>query len=315
MKEGQWVWLNGKFIPLEKATIPIKCQANMYGAGCFEGLRFYKTEGGRRVIFRLRDHLERWTHSMEALGIKPPFSMRELIQATIETVRKNDFEEGYIRPWAGYTERRLGLSRSKATKVSFAVFVDEWKSYFPRPVRLKVSPFVRPHPQSFPMNAKICGVYVNSLLAQTEARDRGYDEALLLDYQGNIAETAVSNIFAVCKDWKFPRKEVFTPPTGAILPGITRDTIIKILKMRRYKVHERNFSLRWLLLNATEVFICGTAAEIVPVASVKLKDAEFLIGPTKNGAPGPATSEVQGFYAAVVKDKVPGYRPWLTYVD
>jgi branched-subunit amino acid aminotransferase/4-amino-4-deoxychorismate lyase len=85
--------------------------------------------------------------------------------------------------------------------------------------------------------------------------------------------------------------------------------------MRRYKVHERNFSLRWLLLNATEVFICGTAAEIVPVASVKLKDAEFLIGPTKNGAPGPATSEVQGFYAAVVKDKVPGYRPWLTYVD
>ncbi|MCF7835653.1 MAG: aminotransferase class IV [Candidatus Marinimicrobia bacterium] len=317
-KEGKYVWLNGKFVDIKKALIPIKCQSVQYGFSGFEGIRFYKTKKGR-AIFRLEDHMKRLEYTMKSLNMKFAFSLNEIRKAIIKTVQKNGFEEGYIRPWVGYTERKLGLD-TNPTKVTIALFADYWPLYFlGKSLRVMISPFVRLAPESFSLHAKIAGHYVNSYLASQEAKSNGFDTAILLDRYGNVAEAPVANIFIVNE-----YNEIGTPGDECILPGITRDTIMKICK--DYYTAEIDISIEDLW-NAKEVFITGTAAEIMPIGSIDCFHArlnpsinEHVCWPTGsrtkivNVKPGPITKKLQKLYSQVVHGEITEYEHWLTYI-
>lgn len=295
----EYIWLDGEFIPWKEAKIHIISHALHYGSGVFEGTRFYETESGP-AIFRLEEHTKRLFYSAQAIGLNIPFSQEEVNKATLETVRKNKVISGYIRPLAFFGYGKMGLRPTGADE-QLCIACWPWGKYLAdRPIRVKISTYIRIHPKSLVADAKVTGHYVNSILAVQEVIPQGYDEAMLLDFEGNIAEGPGENLFLV-KDGK-----LHTPKLGMILAGITRDTIITLAKDMGIETVERTIRPEEIW-EADEAFYTGTAAEVTPIGEVDDKK----IG---NGEEGPVTTKLKKAYFDAVTGKNEKYPEWITVV-
>jgi branched-chain amino acid aminotransferase len=296
------IWMDGELVDWDDAQIHVLTHTLHYGSGVFEGIRAYATDRGP-AVFRLRDHMRRMFDSAKLLHIDIPFSLEQLVEATRETVRVNKIESCYIRPlvYLGYGEMGLNPLNSP---VNVAIAVWPWGTYLgdeglKHGVRMKVSSWRRMDPNINPSAAKGTGIYVNSILAKVEAIHAGYDEAILLNSHGYVAECTGENLFVV-KDGS-----LITPPlSSGALDGITRDSVMTIARDLGVDVHEANL-VRSDLYLADEAFLTGTAAEIVPMREVD--DREI-------GEPGPITRKIQETFFATVHGEVDQYKGWLDYV-
>ncbi|OFZ83481.1 MAG: branched-chain-amino-acid transaminase [Bdellovibrionales bacterium RIFOXYD1_FULL_53_11] len=308
---GSQVWYNGRIIAAENAKISLFTHGLHYGFGAFEGIRAYKLKRGGGAIFRLEDHLERLYDSARILDLKIPYSIDELIRATLAICKENKFEECYLRHIIFTADGPLGLNHGDNPPVDIAILAWEWGSYLgdknvKEGARLKISSFCRPHVNSIMTKGKITGQYVVSCLAKREAISQGFDEALLLDHEGYLAEGSGENIFMV-RDGI-----VKTTPLTSILGGITRRTVIAYLKQQGMELVETRFT-RDELWCADEIFLTGTAAEITPVREIDYR----VIGRGQYaGKPGPLTTQIQKDYRAITRGelKLPGGKAWLTPV-
>lgn len=293
------IWMNGRLTDWKNANVHVLSHALHYGSGVFEGIRFYKTKNGA-AIFRLKEHVARLFYSARALEMKIPFSQKKVYEAIVATVRANKISEGYIRPLAFFDYGKMGLNPVGAP-VSLAIACWPWPSYLGgKPIRVKTSKFIRLHPDSVVGDAKVCGHYVNSILASLEIKRAKFDEALFLDYRGFVAEGPGENIF-------FLKKGILhTPKLGSILAGITRTSIIDIAKDLGVKTREGNFKLKDFY-SADEVFFTGTAAEIQPIGSLDSKKI-------KNGKAGKFTQKLRETFFEAVEGEISKYKKWLTFV-
>ena len=301
---SRYVWFNGELVPWEEAKIHVATHALHYGTGVFEGIRAYETVRGVPAIFRLREHIDRFFNSAKIYRLELPYTKEELINACKEVVKANGMKNAYIRPIAYISTTELGV-KPKSRKAGVAILALEWGKYlgeaYEKGARCIISPWRRLPPYSVPTVAKACGHYINSYLAAVDAIEKGYTEAIMLDHRGFISEGTGENIFIV-KDGV-----VYTTPIQAsILPGITRDTIIKLCKDMGLTVVEKDLTIGELL-TADEVFFTGTATEVTPVVEIN----EITIG---DGRPGPITRKLQKLYDDVVRGKVEKYMHWLTFV-
>jgi branched chain amino acid aminotransferase apoenzyme (EC 2.6.1.42) len=295
------IWLDGKFVDWDKAQIHILTHTLHYGWGVFEGIRCYHCHDGSSAIFRLKEHVNRLFDSAHIVGIKIPFTREEISSAILETFRINKLKEGYIRPIVFVGDGEMGIYVKKVD-VRVAIAVWSWGAYLgdeglSKGIRAKVSSFTRLQVSSQMTKAKVCGNYVNSILAKREIITAGYDEAILLDTEGYVSEASGENIFMV------KNGIIKTSPLTSILPGITRDSVITIAKDKGYPLIEERFTRDELYL-ADEAFFSGTAAEITPIREVD----DRQIGP---GHPGPVTKDIQATFFDTVKGKVDKYEGWL----
>jgi branched-chain amino acid aminotransferase len=302
------IWLDGKLVAWADGQVPVMTHALHYGLGVFEGIRAYATADGRLAIFRLREHLRRLFDSAHIIQLKMPWSEDAVAEACLELLRAQAvrFKGGaYLRPIAFMGDGAMGLGATNPTRVAITAW--DWGAYLGEKglregIRAKVSSFSR-NPVNVSMaRGKITGQYVNSILAKREAVQAGYDEAILLDTYGLVAEASGENIFLVNQDGL-----VKTPPLSSpVLDGITRRTVITLLREMGHKVEEVTFSRDALYL-AREVFFTGTAAEVTPVREVDNR----TVG---QGRPGPVVKAVQEAYFRTVRAQEPKYLEWLTYV-
>lgn len=301
MKKVEKIWLNGKFVDLKKAKVPILSHTLHYGSGVFEGIRAYNTEKGP-AVFCLSKHIERLFYSASCLEIKIPFSKKEIEQAVLDVVKINKLKECYIRPLV-YLGEGMGLNPT-GIQVNLMIAAWPWGAYLggdKETIDVKISKYIRIHPQSTITDAKICGHYVNSILASLEIKKEGFDEALLLDFEGYVAEGPGENIFII------KNNKIFTPSTGKILNGITRDTIIKLAKDQNIEVKEKKISVEELKL-ADEAFFTGTAVEICAIGKID----NTLINNTKIG---PITKQIKDLYQKTIHGKEKKYLNWLTFTN
>lgn len=301
MEKGSWIWMDGEFVPWDEAQVHVLTHTLHYGLGVFEGIRCYATDGGGSAIFRLDAHNRRLFDSARILGLEVPFPESTVADACIEAVQKNGFPECYIRPLVFLGDGEMGLAADNQVRVSVAVW--PWGAYLgeegaQKGITVKTSSFSRFHSNSLMSKAKSVGNYVNSILASHEARRAGYEEALLLDTEGFVAEGGGENIF-VLRDGV-----VKTPGTHSILPGITRATVLALLHEMGVETREERVT-RDEIYVAEESFFTGTAAEIAPIRA--LDDRE--IG---SGKPGELTRRVQERYLDVVHGRVADHKDWLT---
>jgi branched-chain amino acid aminotransferase len=296
------IWMDGALVDWDDARIHVLTHTLHYGSGVFEGIRAYPTPDGP-AVFRLTDHMRRLHQSAHLFLMDLPYSIEELVEATRETITVNQVDSCYIRPIAylGYGE--MGLNPLPCP-INVSIAVWPWGTYLgdegiKHGVRMKISSWRRMDPNVNPVAAKGTGIYINSSLAKVEAIKAGYDEAILLNTQGSVAECTGENLFVV-KDGA-----LLTPPLASgALEGITRDSVMTIARDHGYEVHETDL-LRSDLYAADEAFLTGTAAEIVPMRSVD--DREI-------GEPGEITRKIQETYFAVVHGEVEQYKHWLDYV-
>ena len=278
------LYLDGKFVKASESTTDLYGQTLHYGYGAFEGIRSYETEHGTKV-FKAEEHYERLKKSCELVKIPFDYKVQELVEATYELLEKNNLKNAYIRPLV-YCAPNMSLT--KPTSVSLMIAVWDWGAYLgEKLLRLTVSSYCRPHPKSIHIKAKICGHYVNSILATTEAKNKGFDEALLLDSDGFLAEGPGANLFFE-KDGK-----LFTPQLGNILPGITRSTVLELADELDLEVEQGKFT-KEDLLQADSAFYCGTAAEVVGIASVD----DYQFPKNWNGSLG---KKLQNAYSLLVR--------------
>ncbi len=301
-REG-WIWLDGTFVPWADAKVHVLTHTLHYGLGIFEGLRAYATPEGS-AIFRLQDHTNRFFQSAKITNLKLPFSKDILNQAQCDIVKKNNLKSCYIRPLCFLGAEGLGLhTHELKTHVMIAAW--DWGAYLGKEnvekgIRVHISSFTRHHVNSMMTKAKVSGNYVNSLLAINEAQSCGFDEALLLDVDGCVAEGSGENFFMV-------RKGILTTPNlTSCLEGITRDTIMILAKECGIKVEERSIT-RDEVYSAEECFFTGTAVEVTPIREVDGR----LIG---EGKRGPITQKLQSLYFDIVAGKESAYAKWLTKV-
>ncbi len=297
------IWQNGEFVAWEDAQVHVLSHALHYGTGVFEGIRAYETERGP-AIFRHADHLARLEKSAELYYLELPYSAEELRQATHELLRRNGLRSGYIRPLAFRGYGSLGLyAQDCPVDVIIAAF--PWGAYLGEEgqrngIRAKVSSWRRIGPGGLIPHAKASGQYLNSILAKTESANAGYEEAILLDERGFVCEGSGENIFVV-RDG-----EIATPPhVASILDGINRKSVIQIARDLGYTVVERDIARAELYL-AEEVFLTGTAAELVPVREV---DDHPL------GKPGEVTTQIQGKFVDALNGRAEEYLEWLDFVE
>lgn len=303
MEKSERIWLDGALVPWDEANVHVLTHTLHYGLGVFEGIRCYDGARGP-AIFRLRDHTERLLASAHILGMVIPFTADEIDAACLETVRTNGLRSCYIRPIAFVGEGEMGLA-AKSNKIRLAIAAWPWGSYLgeagvEKGIRVRTSSYQRFHVNSMMSKAKAVGHYVNSILAGNEARRAGYDEALLLDTQGYVAEGSGENLFIVRKG------VVKTPPLTSALAGITRDTVMQLLADRDVAVVEQFFT-RDEVYVADEAFFTGTAAEVTPVR--ELDDRQ--VG---SGQPGPITRVVQQAYERATRGEDTGHEDWLAVV-
>lgn len=299
------IWLDGEIVPYEAATTHVLSHSLHYGLGAFEGIRAYKGADGRSAIFRLREHIGRLFDSCRIATIDIPFTEDQIVEATLGLLRHSGLAECYIRPlvWLGEGSIKVA-ARDNAVRVAIAAW--PWGAYLgdeaiERGVRLCVSSYTRIGVRSHYEKAKICGQYVNSVLAKREALANGFDEAILLDEQGYVSEGTGENLFIV-RDGA-----IFTPPRGAsILAGITRDTLLTLARDGELEVREEHMTRSDLYL-ADEVFMCGTAAEVTPVREIDGR----IIG---SGVRGPITARVQKDYFNAVRGGNDRHPEWLSYI-
>ena len=295
------IWFNGKLGSDSEQQASLASHALHYGTSAFEGIRFYEGEG-QSYVFKLQEHLERMEFSIRSLHIEPPYSVEEMTQAVIDTIRAEGHKSGYIRPFFYAGKSGLGLNPEKSgAEVDASVIVLPWGKYLEdNVISVKISSVRRVNPDANDPRAKVGGIYVNSIRANQEAIGAGFNEALLLDSAGNVAEGSGENIFMV------KGGELFTPTLGNILPGITRATIMQLCGELGLKVTEKVITPEELKA-ADELFFTGTAAEVTPIG--KLDDV--TIG---DGKEGEITKKLADAYHAVVTGADTQHKDWLTPV-
>ena len=297
------IWMDGRFLDWDNATIHILTHTLHYGLGVFEGIRCYRTTKGP-AIFRLDDHIGRLFNSSHIFLVDIPYSNKDICDAVIKTVQINKLKECYIRPLVFIGYGAMGLY-PKENPVQVAVAAWPWGTYLGEKglkegIRVKTSSFIRNHVNSTLSRAKVCGYYVNSQLAKKEAISCGYDEALLLDTEGYVSEGSGENIFVV-------RNGVLkTTPLTSILEGITRNSILQIAEETGLQIHEERFTRDEVYI-ADEAFFTGTAAEVTPIRELDGRK----IG---TGRPGPVTKKLQSVFFDIVKGKKKKFKSWLTMI-
>ena len=299
-----YIWLDGKLVDWRDAKIHVLTHTLHYGCGAFEGVRAYNTVNGT-AIFRLEDHTKRLFNSAKILRMKIPFTFEQVMEAQKEVVRANKLESAYIRPLTWIGSEKLGVS-PKGNTVQLMVAAWNWGAYLgedgmTRGIRVKTSSFTRHHVNVTMCNAKAVSNYTNSILANTEATDDGYDEALLLDPQGFVSEGSGENIFIV-RDGK-----VYTPdPSAGALNGITRNTVFAICADLGIEVSEKRITRDEVYIS-DEAFFTGTAAEVTPIRELD----RVQIGA---GQRGPVTEKIQTAFFDIVNGRNPKYAGWLSKV-
>jgi branched-chain amino acid aminotransferase len=302
MIKADTIWMDGKLVPFDDARVHVLTHALHYGIGVFEGIRAYQTADGRSAVFRLKEHIQRLYDSAHIVLMEIPIPAEKLEQACVDVLRANKLAAGYIRPLAFFGAGAMGVGAQNPVQVLVAAW--KWGAYLSeeglkKGIRAKVSSFTRMHVNVQMVRAKISGQYVNSFLATREAAMSGYEEAILLDTEGYVAEGAGENLFIV------KNGVLQTPPlSSAVLAGITRDSILRIAKDLGIPVKEEKFTRDTMYL-ADELFMTGTAAEVTPVREVDNR----RIG---RGEPGPVTKKIQEVFFKAVKGEEPRYREWLT---
>ena len=304
MKEIGKIWMNGKLVPFKDAKVHVLTHALHYSTAIFEGLRCYNTPNGS-AIFRLPEHVDRLFKSAKMYSMKIPYSKKQISDGIIKTVKESKLKECYIRPLAYYGYGEMGLTPTK-NKVDVSISCWEWKMGESKAgkfsgAKCKISSWIRIDSRAQPVKAKAAANYSNAALARVEALENGYDEAIMLNSNGKVAEGSAENIF-ILKDG-----QIITPPlTSGILEGITRDSVIQIIEENGGYVVEADID-REDLYTADEVFMVGTAAEVKSVAQidrVKISD----------GKPGKITKALQKSFTDVSMGKDERFLPWLTYI-
>jgi branched-chain amino acid aminotransferase len=303
VEKADKIWMNGGIVDWNDAHVHLISNTLQYGFGVFEGIRCYRTVDGP-AVFRLKEHLLRLHRSATILGFDVPYSIEELTEATRQIIRANNFNECYIRPIAYIGYGGMGLSY-ESCKIDVSIAVWQWGEYVGQGTlengsRAKVSSYIRQHINTNMSKAKACGNYMLFQMARTEAKRDGYDEAILLDTNGHVAEGAVEHIFLVRED------ALVTPPLANLLDGITRDTVIQLARANDVEVREELFS-RDYILTSDEAFFAGTGAEVTPLVEVDNRK----IG---NGRPGPLTVKLQKAFFDVVSGRDKNWTTWRTRV-
>lgn len=301
--ESKSIWNNGKFVKWDDSLVHLMSHTLNYGTGAFEGVRAYKTNNGP-AIFRLNDHTDRLFNTAKKIDIDIPFSKETLNNVQKEIFKKNDLDEGYIRPIVYLGAESLGI-RALDLSVNVAVAAWEWPSYMdPKAKENGISVIKSSHEQySNPLHSgnKIIGTYINSTMALHEALKKGADEAVLMDKDGFISEGSGENIFML------KGNKIFTPTTNHCLNGITRQSVITIASDEGFEVVEKNLTYEDLA-NSDEAFFTGTAVEITPITSLDMKS----IG---SGKRGNVTEKLQTIYSDAISGKSDKYSSWLTYAN
>ncbi len=303
IKKADKIWMDGKLVPWDQATVHVLTHTLHYGLGVFEGIRCYETAKGS-AIFRLDEHVERLFDSAHIFMMKMPFSKDEIRSAIIETVKVNKMRECYIRPLVYVGYGAMGLY-PKDNPIKVAIAVWPWGAYLgeeglEKGIKVKVSSFIRHHVNVDMTRGKVCGYYVNSQIAKTEAIACGHDEAILLDTEGYVSEGSGENVFIV-RDGR-----IKTTPLTSILEGITRDSVIRIAREEKIPVIEERFTRDEIYIS-DEAFFSGTAAEVTPIREVDGRK----IG---DGRRGKITKKLQDIFFDVVKGKNKKYSSWLTKI-
>ena len=304
MKEVGKIWMNGKLVPFKDAKVHVLTHALHYSTSIFEGIRCYDTPNGS-AIFRLPEHIDRFFNSAKLYGMKIPYSKKQVSNAIIKTVKASKLKQCYIRPLAYYGYGTMGLTPLK-NKVDVSISCWEWKMGESKAgkfsgARCKISKWIRIDSRSQPMQAKSAANYSNAALARVEALKAGYDEAIMLNNRGHVAEGSAENIFVI-KNGK-----ITTPPLSAdILNGITRNSAIQMIKASGKKINEKNITVKNLLA-ADEIFMTGTAAEVKSVTRVN----RTKIG---SGKIGPITKELQSSFMNAVMGKNKKFLSWLKFL-
>jgi branched-chain amino acid aminotransferase len=302
--KSELIWMDGKLVPFEQATVHFLTPALHYGLAVFEGIRCYETKKGP-AVFRLKEHIDRLLMSTHALGVQDfPYSREELFNAVLETVKANKFSSCYIRPLIYMADGPLGIGLD-TSRPAVGIAVWEWGSLLgedslSKGIRMMVSSFTRHHPNVNLTKAKISGNYVNSVLAKTMATRSGVDEAVMLDPEGFVAECTGENLFLVRNG------KIYTPSRATILEGITRDAIFVLAQDLGIEVIEEQITRDQLYI-ADEVFVCGTAAEVVPVVEIDFRK----VG---EGKVGQVTKKIQKLFKETIRGEGKRSAEWLAYV-
>jgi branched-chain amino acid aminotransferase len=303
--ESGKIWFNGELVDWTEANIHVLSHVVHYGSSVFEGIRCYKTPKGS-AIFRLKEHVKRLFNSGKIYRMDSDYSVEEFSQAIIDTIKANDLDECYIRPviFRGYN--KLGVHPLE-NPLEYVIAAWSWGKYLgeealEKGVDVGISSWRRLAPNTMPNMAKAGSNYMNSQLAKMEAMENGYEEAIMLDYQGTVSEGSGENVFLVYEG------ALYTPPlSSSILPGITRDSIIKLAESMDIEVRQENIP-REMLYIADEVFLTGTAAEVTPIRSID----QIKIG---NGEKGEITSKLQEKFFSIISGYQEDKYNWLTYVE
>jgi len=295
------IWLDGTMVPWREAKVHVLTHTLHYGMGVFEGVRAYQTDQGP-AIFRLKEHNDRLFNSAKILDMTIPFDKEELAQAQLEVIKQNNLNSAYLRPMCFYGSEGMGL-RADNLKTHVMVAAWPWGAYLgqdglEKGIRIKTSSFTRHHVNVTMCKAKANGNYMNSMMALQEALRDGYDEAMLLDVDGFVAEGSGENIFVVRNG------TIYTPDLTSALDGITRNTIFVLAGECGYEIVEKRITRDEVYI-ADEVFFTGSAAEVTPIREVDNRS----IG---NGGRGPITEKLQTMYFDVVHGRSPAHKDWLT---
>jgi branched-chain amino acid aminotransferase len=298
------IWYDGKLVPWRSATTHVLTHSLHYGLAVFEGLRAYNTVNGT-AVFRLQEHVDRLYNSAHIYMMKIPYAKETLMEAHKEVVRANKLESCYLRPIAFYGSEKMGVS-PKGARVHVAIAAWPWGAYLgaeglEKGIRVKTSSYARHHVNVSMCRAKYSGTYANSILANLEATEHGYDEALLLDVDGFVAEGAGENLFVI-KNGK-----IYEPEIASALIGITRETVITLAAELGYEVRAKRMTRDDLYI-ADEAFFTGTAAEVTPIREVDGR----TVGAGKRG---PITAKLQKLFFDVVNGRVARHRDWLAPVS
>ncbi|TAL08450.1 MAG: branched-chain amino acid transaminase [Porticoccaceae bacterium] len=299
-----FIWFDGQLVPWREAQVHVLTHTLHYGMGVFEGVRAYHTDSRGTAIFRLEDHTNRLFNSAKIVGMNMPFDRKTLNEAQRQVVRANNLREAYIRPLAFLGSEGMGL-RADGLRTHIAIAAWEWPSYMSpealeQGIRIRTSSITRHHVNITMCKAKATGNYTNSMMALREALQDGYDEALLLDPEGYVAEGSGENIFVI------NRGVLYTPELTSCLDGITRDTVIQLAHECGYEVREKRITRDEIYI-ADEAFFTGTAAEVLPIRELDNR----VIGA---GARGPITARLQQLYFDAVRGRLAAHPEWLAPV-
>ena len=301
MQTTDYIWFDGKMVPWNEANVHVLTHALHYGSGFFEGIRAYKCNDGTSAVFRLEDHFKRFCNSAKILRLDLSYTVEQLTEACIETLKANKLEEGYIRPlsFVGYGEMGVYPGNNKLQTI---IAVWPWGAYLgaealAKGIRIKTSTFARSHVNACMSKAKATGNYINSILAKVEAKEEGFDEAVMLDTSGFVSEATGENIFMV-------RDGIIkTTPLTSVLDGITHKSVITLARDLGYTVEEQQFTRDEIYI-ADEAFFTGTAAELTPIREMDHR----IIG---QGSRGPITTHLQEEFFKIVKGQNAKYANWL----